>query len=773
MRIDYIYPHSENDWEASAWIRGLKRRGVLNKAIGMKPGGEGQLFSYLKNTRADVVFFCAADHHMSYLLNDERKRNFLRSLSPLTVHFSGEPVLNSSIPWSMTQSQNALSTFDKFLFSYEGDVPFFFPLIKEGRASLSMFAIDETIWFPEAPYEERISRVFLSGKITDFGIKDSRIYKIIEELLQSLVKNNSIDAIYDPSATTDQVRASFSSRCAMINLPGLGGVSDGYSRKAMECLACGTLLLQPRQSEGSVSSKIFSDGFHLIGFDVEKPYILEGIIREIEGNPVAFAEISANGYSEVIKNHTIDRRIDGIIAFLIKNSPVHEGFDLVLKNQYDGIKLGEAHSIGFPKDFLQKEIMEIQEIEGQESRLLKTDASLTLLLRRLKTVIGGASGGRPVRFTNFLTRPVDYKEWSKSNNYSVVFSYLSKEFSGEKEDTEYKGYWNTARELVMQAYRSPCAVVHSKESLLFLWKWQTGEELFIAFGRDRTMLLPDPYWLKFYPFLHGPDQNGYYIANIQKFNWRTVSGKHFYIGGNDNWTHWLVDALANYQFIEECDDLQDCTIVTGKLKDWQHDTMKMLGVTQNIMEIDAGDQQEAIIFSDLFVPIGRPLHDRYVYLRDKMGFNRESIRRRGVYLTRKNLAPRHRVSNEDSIQKYLRDMGYDIVVPEELGLEEKRKIIWESDVVIVPPGSGCTNFFLFSRPDAVLVQMLPGYYKNSGIPENWVRGAATYFVPFLDRCVFTYSREVDHSKSFDEALEYPIEDFASDLSRAESMQSGM
>lgn len=326
MKVDYIFPYHPHDWEGPSFARAFREAGVLNKAIAVVAGREFALFDYLRSSASDVVMFAAADHHMPYLLDTEEKRNILRGMPQLKLLHSGEPIAKSRIPWAIEMTSRALDCFDLFTFSYEDDAIFFKDLILDGRATLCMFAADEDLFHPRLALSDRVPRLMFNGKATDFGLTSHGVYGLRIALLKVLVESGVVDAVYEPECTADQLVDIFNSHIAIINLPGLGENINGFSRKVFECLACRTLLLQPRQSPASFSRQVFKDGHEYLSYDSTSPDLVIEFARQLTKNLEIVGEIADQGYRAFLAAHTVRIRVRSILRFCENRQPIHDDF---------------------------------------------------------------------------------------------------------------------------------------------------------------------------------------------------------------------------------------------------------------------------------------------------------------------------------------------------------------------------------------------------------------------------------------------------------------
>jgi spore maturation protein CgeB len=105
----------------------------------------------------------------------------------------------------------------------------------------------------------------------------------------------------------------YNSTSIFVNMP-------AYSRllvtKVTEVMACGTMLVTPAidHPSGSKNMKQFEDGKHLVYYDQNKSGDLLNILEYFRNHPAERDAIAAAGHEEITRRHTLEHRIDKILA---------------------------------------------------------------------------------------------------------------------------------------------------------------------------------------------------------------------------------------------------------------------------------------------------------------------------------------------------------------------------------------------------------------------------------------------------------------------------
>ena len=615
----------------------------------------------------------------------------------LTVHSSGEPIGGNTVPGALERTQRALNAFDRFVFAYEDDYRVFEAPLREGRAAMLMFAVDDKVFYPRRSYAERARRALFAGKITDFGIAGKDIYGLRARLGAALVAENLLDVHYDPSATTDQVCEAFSSRVAMVNLPGIAGVVTGYSRKVFECLGCRTLLVQPRQAADSLSGRILREGAHYLAFDPRDPDELKRVVRQVMDDPARFEAVAAAGHQEALLHHTIERRAEQLLRFIADGVPPHAAdggspYEAAKRKGVVARPLPAATPVqGGSPPRLAGDSLSVEQMQALSAQALPVSAAEALLWRRLHMLAAGVNCPGVV-FSNFLTRTLGAQEWANANGYRLTAAASPPASDG--------------------APSSDCgapAVIEATEASVYLWRRPSGEISFMPFGRDRAILWPDPATLGACPFLKGPDEEGRYIAELAIFQRHCLQGKYFLMGGDDDEARFLTDCLPRQQLLEQHPERRNYTLVVDKLTAARREMMEFMGIDAPVLEIGAADPRALFEFEHLAVPVDHPLPERMRYLRRRLALN-GSMEATGRTICLAQTEPRGAAR--------LADLGCRVVAADQLALREEQELIWGADVVVCQPGLESLNFQIFGRPNAILVQTPQGCGLKDGALED-------------------------------------------------------
>lgn len=99
---------------------------------------------------------------------------------------------------------------------------------------------------------------------------------------------------------------------------------------------------------------------------------------------------------------------------------------------------------------------------------------------------------------------------------------------------------------------------------------------------------------------------------------------------------------------------------------------------------------------------------------------------RHIYISRRQAKVR-KLANELELVPLLEDLGFAIVLLEELGFAEQVRLFSEAKVIIGPHGAGLANM-VFANPGATVIELTPGGNRNGrGYFENLAAGASHHY----------------------------------------------
>ena len=214
-----------------------------------------------------------------------------------------------------------------------------------------------------------------------------------------------------------------------------------------------------------------------------------------------------------------------------------------------------------------------------------------------------------------------------------------------------------------------------------------------------------------------------------------------FLGGDSNYSHWLLRYLARLGVFEGNLSLDDYRfVVTSELTAWQKDSLEWLGI---------GDDRLVKIPRDRFAACKELIVATQLRSEATMGMaaswlrkkfcptdidNKQATRR--VYISRRDASLRKLV-NEEELISALQQRGFEIVTPSELSFAGQVALFNEAGVIIGPHGAGLTNI-VFAPQCCVFIELTDKLCEHMGTFRWLARGIG-------QKCISLVSQDVDVS----------------------------
>lgn len=176
--------------------------------------------------------------------------------------------------------------------------------------------------------------------------------------------------------------------------------------------------------------------------------------------------------------------------------------------------------------------------------------------------------------------------------------------------------------------------------------------------------------------------------------------------------HWLIEGLPRLKILEEVMDEIDYLIVPSNLKRFHIESLNLLGFPEDkLVKIKNGSH---LLCENLFVSSTlrpRPFKWACDFLRERYIPSDVTEPHRLIYISRKDAIYR-KITNEEEVEKYLQNIGFEIVQMSELTFLEGVKICAEAKIVVGPHGAGLCNI-VFCQDAKILEIFSPSYVDTS------------------------------------------------------------
>lgn len=190
---------------------------------------------------------------------------------------------------------------------------------------------------------------------------------------------------------------------------------------------------------------------------------------------------------------------------------------------------------------------------------------------------------------------------------------------------------------------------------------------------------------------------------------------HFCKDYSFNYFHWLIEALPRLSIIEKFKELDGLPLlIDSTLYPQQIEALEYL--TQGKREIIKLKTNHTYQVKNLIYPSCLShVHNNYYYpvdfshdivisplalqyLREKFSpLMSQTNKGKHFYISRRNVGSTRRLLNDDTVEAFFKDNGYDIVYPEQMTFREQVTLFSEASVVIGASGSAFANM-IFASP---------------------------------------------------------------------------
>lgn len=192
-----------------------------------------------------------------------------------------------------------------------------------------------------------------------------------------------------------------------------------------------------------------------------------------------------------------------------------------------------------------------------------------------------------------------------------------------------------------------------------------------------------------------------------------------------NYYHWMIEALPRLQFLEMLPDHQNIPLIfpAPGLKPFHHASLQALGIRNPIVAVNTRLAMFSKLYVSTFLDPGAVTKRQVDWLRarlfptaSKAGW---SERPRRLYISRRDTNARN-VVNEADVMAVLAPLGFEVVVPGTLSLEQQVRTFASAEAIVATHGAGNTNS-AFCRPGSIMIELVPDSVRQ---PHYWMLSSA-------------------------------------------------
>lgn len=200
-----------------------------------------------------------------------------------------------------------------------------------------------------------------------------------------------------------------------------------------------------------------------------------------------------------------------------------------------------------------------------------------------------------------------------------------------------------------------------------------------------------------------------------------VTSPCFLLGHNPfrymaNYSHWILEILPRLAALEVFPSLRKVKILLPeKLNGFQRDSLVAFGISAKVLHpIQGWRQHLAKVFVPTYPAAGGYSRRQIEWLREtlprvlKISPSGEPSRK--LYISREDAESR-RVTNHEELERYLRQEGFETIVPGKMTLREQVQTFGEASAILAPHGAACVNM-IFAPPGARVIELLPVSYQH-------------------------------------------------------------
>jgi capsular polysaccharide biosynthesis protein len=185
--------------------------------------------------------------------------------------------------------------------------------------------------------------------------------------------------------------------------------------------------------------------------------------------------------------------------------------------------------------------------------------------------------------------------------------------------------------------------------------------------------------------------------------------------------HWFTECLLRLSLLESTPSSTPI-LVHHDLRDWQRDTLRLLGISDDrIMPLANGCYEVDQLYFPSFLAYASFTQDwtfswadwSLRWLRAQFCGTRTATPEKRIYISRQGAAHRQ-VLNEDQVIRRLQGDGFQIVDANPLSLREKIELFGDASIILSAHGAGLTHI-LFAPAGARVIEALDPYHLMGGL----------------------------------------------------------
>lgn len=188
----------------------------------------------------------------------------------------------------------------------------------------------------------------------------------------------------------------------------------------------------------------------------------------------------------------------------------------------------------------------------------------------------------------------------------------------------------------------------------------------------------------------------------------SISEPVIFIGGDNNYSHWLLRYISRIAIFEAELDLNEYKfLVTSELAPYQKESLELIGISEDRLVRIPPEQftecKEVVVSTQLRTEAHIGI--AAAWIRDNYcspTLDKNTANRR-LYISRRDATMR-KLLNEEELISALLQKGFEVVTPGELSFSEQISLFGEAGIIVGPHGAGLTNI-VFAPAGCIVVEL--------------------------------------------------------------------
>jgi capsular polysaccharide biosynthesis protein len=205
------------------------------------------------------------------------------------------------------------------------------------------------------------------------------------------------------------------------------------------------------------------------------------------------------------------------------------------------------------------------------------------------------------------------------------------------------------------------------------------------------------------------------------------------LGGDENYSHWLTRNLIKLCLVEGQPEYADLPLLINEdLSGYQREYLELLGIPEDrLIKVPRGS---VVACRDLVVPTqlrNHPQMRRGIdWLRTRLAPHMDPRPARNRIFVSRRENPVRVLLNEPELERALRPLGFETVVPGKMTVREQVRAFSGADVIVAVHGAGFTNL-LYAPADVKVVELASGTIAKMDDFRQIARAIGQRLVPVI------------------------------------------